>query len=229
MKKLRRATTASVALLLGMLAYSAWAWAQLPAGARLTVHWSVFARPTGGAAKPVTLLLLPAIAGVLVAVFLAMAPRIEPRRAHVVASRRAFSVGTVATVSVLAAVHLVVLSAALTNITLRVALIPLVPALIVVVLGNYLGTVRSNFFFGVRTPWTLSSELSWERTNRLAGRLLVPFGLIVALMALAGWALAGMLTFIGLLGASMAVAVVYSHRVWRDDPQRGDIERQTGV
>jgi uncharacterized membrane protein len=81
----------------------------------------------------------------------------------------------------------------------------------------------------VRTPWTLSSELSWERANRLAGRLLVPLGLIVALMALAGWALAGLVTFIVLLVGSMAVAVVYSYRVWRDDPQRSDIGRQAGT
>jgi len=227
--KLRGATIASAALILGMLVYSAWAWAKLPAGARLTVHWSVFGRPNGGAAKPVTLLLLPAIAVVLVGVFLGLAPRIEPRRAHLVASRRAFSVGIVATVSVLAAIHVVVISAALTNVTLRVALIPLVPAVIIAVLGNYLGAVRSNFFFGVRTPWTLSSELSWERTNRLAGRLLVPLGLIVALMALADWALAGLVTLIVLLVASMAVGVVYSYRVWRDDPQRSDIGRQAAT
>jgi uncharacterized membrane protein len=162
-------------------------------------------------------------------VFLGLAPKIEPRRAHLVASRRAFSVGIVATISVLAAIHVVVISAALTNVTLRVALIPLVPAVIIAVLGNSLGAVRSNFFFGVRTPWTLSSELSWERTNRLAGRLLVPLGLIVALMALAGWALAGLATFIVLLVASMAVAVVYSYRVWRDDPQRSDVGRQAGT
>jgi uncharacterized membrane protein len=122
-----------------------------------------------------------------------------------------------------------VISAALAHVTLTIALIPLVPAVIVTVLGNYLGAVRSNFFFGVRTPWTLSSELSWERTNRLAGRLLVPLGVIVALMALAGWALAGLATFIVLLVASMAVAVAYSYRVWRDDPQRSDIGRQPGT
>ena len=41
-----------------------------------------------------------AIAVVLVGVFLGLAPTIEPRRAHLIASRRAFSVGIVATVGV---------------------------------------------------------------------------------------------------------------------------------
>jgi uncharacterized membrane protein len=130
---------------------------------------------------------------------------------------------------VLAVVHVVVISVALARVTLGVALIPLVPALIIAVLGNYLGAVRSNFFFGVRTPWTLSSELSWERTNRLAGRLLVPSGLIVALMALAGWGVVGLVTFVVLLVSSMTAAVAYSYRVWRVDPQRSDIGRQAGT
>jgi uncharacterized membrane protein len=31
--------------------------------------------------------------------------------------------------------------------------------------------VRSNWFIGVRTPWTLSREWMWNKTNRLAGKL----------------------------------------------------------
>lgn len=54
-------------------------------------------------------------------------------------------------------------------------------------------------------------------------------GLVVVLMALAGWALVGLVTFIVLLVASMAVAVVYSYRVWREDPERNDIGRQAGT
>ncbi len=226
--KPRAAVTTSTLLIVLMLAYSALAWSRMPARAQLTVHWSVFGHPNGGATKPVTLLLMPVIAAVLVGVFLGLAPRVEPRREHLAASRRAFSLGIVATVSVLAVIHVAVVSAALANVRLTIALIPLVPAVIVAVLGNYLGAVRSNFFFGVRTPWTLSSERSWERTNRVAGRLLVPLGLIVAVMALAGWALAGLVTFAVLLIASMAFAVAYSYRVWRDDPQRSDIGRHAG-
>jgi len=49
-------------------------------------------------------------------------------------------------------------------------------------LGNYMGNVRHNFFIGVRTPWTLSSEAVWIRTHRLTARTWV-FGSLV-MMAL---------------------------------------------
>src|SRR5262249_54272853 len=38
-------------------------------------------------------------------------------------------------------------------------------------LGNVLGKVKRNFWVGVRTPWTLASDVVWERTHRLAAWL----------------------------------------------------------
>ncbi len=48
--------------------------------------------------------------------------------------------------------------------------------LLLIVIGNYLGKTRSMFLGGVRTPWTLSSEYSWQRTHSLAGKLFVLSG-----------------------------------------------------
>jgi uncharacterized membrane protein len=51
------------------------------------------------------------------------------------------------------------------------------------VIGNYLGKVQPNWFLGVRTPWTLASELVWRKTNRTAGWLFVLAGLVIAVSA----------------------------------------------
>ncbi len=45
-------------------------------------------------------------------------------------------------------------------------------------LGNYLGKLRRNFWAGIRTPWTLASDIVWERTHRLGGWLFVLVGFI---------------------------------------------------
>ncbi|MDZ7769653.1 MAG: SdpI family protein [Woeseiaceae bacterium] len=42
-------------------------------------------------------------------------------------------------------------------------------ACVFLVIGNYLGKVRENFFLGIRTPWTLASDEVSSRTNRVAG------------------------------------------------------------
>jgi uncharacterized membrane protein len=59
-------------------------------------------------------------------------------------------------------------------------------ALLIVLLGNVRGTVRSNFWFGVRTPWTLASERVWYATHRLAGKTMVAGGLAALALLLAG-------------------------------------------
>lgn len=48
-----------------------------------------------------------------------------------------------------------------------------------VLLGNYMGKLRKNFFIGIRTPWTLASDEVWDRTHRLAGYLFVAWGIVM--------------------------------------------------
>ena len=51
-----------------------------------------------------------------------------------------------------------------------------------VVMGNYLGNLRPNFFVGIRTPWTLENPETWRATHRLGGRLMF-FGALILLVA----------------------------------------------
>ena len=58
------------------------------------------------------------------------------------------------------------------------------PASLFVVIGNYLPKVRPNYMMGIRTPWTLTSDLAWDRTHRLGGRLFVLEGIVFILLGL---------------------------------------------
>lgn len=51
--------------------------------------------------------------------------------------------------------------------------------ILLVILGNYLGKLTKNRFIGIRTPWTLASEIVWERTHRMGGVVYVIGGLAV--------------------------------------------------
>jgi uncharacterized membrane protein len=42
-----------------------------------------------------------------------------------------------------------------------------------VLIGNYLPKLPRNFFFGVRTPWALASEVVWKKTHILSGWVFV--------------------------------------------------------
>lgn len=54
-------------------------------------------------------------------------------------------------------------------------------AILFIMLGNLLPKIPSDFFIGIRTPWTLSSERVWYKSHRLGGYCFVIGGLIMGL------------------------------------------------
>ncbi|AWN61249.1 SdpI family protein [Streptococcus sobrinus] len=48
-----------------------------------------------------------------------------------------------------------------------------------IVIGNYLPKIRQNYTVGLRFPWNINDEGSWNHTHRLAGFLWVLGGLII--------------------------------------------------
>lgn len=83
---------------------------------------------------------------------------------------------------------------------------------LLMVLGNYMGKLRRNFFIGIRTPWTIASEATWERTHRLGGKLFALAGVMVLLITAFGgpfW-----LSIACILAVALML-VVYSFLVYR--------------
>ena len=83
---------------------------------------------------------------------------------------------------------------------------------LLMVLGNYMGKLRKNFFIGIRTPWTLASDAVWERTHRLAGWLFVAAGLVMVASVLIG---APIWLPLGAIAAATLLPVAYSLWIYR--------------
>ncbi len=60
-------------------------------------------------------------------------------------------------------------------------LVPLLVGGMTLVLGNVMPRARPNWWFGIRTPWTLSSDTVWTRTHRMGGYLMTAAGIITVL------------------------------------------------
>jgi uncharacterized membrane protein len=168
----------------------------------------------------VSLFIAPAMAVGTAALFAVMS-RAEPKRANLGRSMKAFNTAWLGTMAVLLGTHVVVVLLTL-GISVASYWLQIAMGFLFVLLGNYLGKVRRNTIIGVRTSWTLSSELSWNKSNRLAGWMLVFLGL--ALMVGAPFAGDTAWLIVLLAGAlSMAAAsCVYSYYVWKSDPNRSD-------
>lgn len=53
-----------------------------------------------------------------------------------------------------------------------------------ILLGNYLPRVPRNWFFGIRTPWTLVSDTVWQKSHILGGWLFVASGILTIVLSL---------------------------------------------
>jgi len=90
-----------------------------------------------------------------------------------------------------------------------VAIVPAV-AVLWFFMGTFLKNVKRNWFMGIRTPWTLSSDIVWEKTHKLGGKLFQVSAVISLLGLFFG---EGALIFFIVVPAilSAIIAVVYSY------------------
>lgn len=142
-------------------------------------------------------------------------------RAAESARRQALRYTQLLALMVLTLVGLFGASASLSGMTSLTGAAPMaILSVIFLVVGTLLGRVGTNPFVGVRTPWTFRSRLAWERSNRLAGRLLFLLGLIGLATAPFAPQPLGLGLLIGGVLAAVAWSVFESWRVWRSDPDR---------
>jgi uncharacterized membrane protein len=213
-------------LIAGMAAVSAWAWQTIPEGMQLPMQINVHGNPTRYVDKTQFLVLMPATAIAITLLFWFL-PRVDPRRANLEASIKFWNASAMLSVALLAYVHaLFVLNATVFKIDVTAALVPALSVLFIG-LGNYLGKTRPNWFGGIRTPWTLSSDYAWEKTHRLGGRGFVLSGIASAATWLALDAKTAFFVLIASLMATSLVAVVASYFFWRADPERAAASNST--
>lgn len=210
----------SAAVVGAMTLLSAWAWGQLPPDAQVPIHWGIDGHVDGYASKEIGLFLLPLTAAGIAAL-LAVIPRFEPRRANLERSRKAYGAIWIVIVALVGAVHALAVAVALGAVLDVTRLILIGTGVVFVVIGNFLPKVRPNYLMGIRTPWTLASDLSWVRTHRVGGRLFVVEGFVLIALGLLGArpeVLA--VAVIGAIVIEIVVVVVYSYRVWKMDPAK---------
>jgi len=174
-------------------------------------HWNLHGQVDGWMPKFWGAFLIPLVMAALWIVLLVL-PRISPRGFEMDSFARAWGFLRVAILAMLFLVGLLVLRAAKTHEPLSKRALLTALGVLFMLIGNVLGKVTRNFFVGIRTPWTLANEEVWYRTHRLAGKLFVAAGLLVAATSLAG---VGPWTILVSVGLATLVPVVYSYVIYR--------------
>jgi len=179
---------------------------------RFAVHWDIHGEPNRYGSRMEGAFLLP---GLMIALYLIMQwyPSRDPRSSNIAKFRRAYDSVVTATIAFLGVVHVLVLGQALGwRVDITTVLFVCGGAMLVL-LGNLLPLARSNFIFGIRTPWTLSSEHVWARAQRVGGYAMVAAGLLTIASAFLARPAGAVVALASLILAGV-IPVVYSYLLW---------------
>jgi uncharacterized membrane protein len=152
---------------------------------QMATHWNISGVVDGYSAKFLGLFLVPLISIGLFLLFFVI-PRIDPLK-----NIERFGKYYWRFVIILLAFLLYLYALTISwNLGLRFSMFQvLAPAF--GVLFYYLGVVtmnaKMNWFVGIRTPWTLSSEIVWDKTHILGGKLFKICGLLAVFGIVSEW------------------------------------------
>lgn len=165
-----------IAFLINIVVYS-----KLPD--QIPTHWNVAGEIDGYSSKAFGAFMAPVI---MLVVWLGMKflPNIDPKKKNYEKFDSSYSIIICLLTSFFFVLNLLTITVSLGYDISINKVIPLIIGILFVILGNYMPKSKSNFFYGIKTPWTLTSDVSWRKTHRLGGKLFVLAGIIVVISSI---------------------------------------------
>lgn len=211
MKKKHLYDGISIAVLLIIAVISPLFYFRLPSV--VPTHWGLYGQPDGWGPSWFAAFFFPLI---IIAIYLLLTyiPRIDPKKERYTEFSREYGMFKVTIILFLAVLYVLTSFAGMGYAVKIDVVVPLMVGILFVTLGNYFDKIKSNWFFGIRTPWTLSSESVWNKTHKLGSRLFVLGGIIIALGAFLP-AILKFVSFLVVIGVLVIVPMIYSYVLYK--------------
>jgi uncharacterized membrane protein len=146
------------------------------------LHWNAQGEIDDWGPKS-TLWLIPFILPFLMYILMSVIPVIDPKGKIKQMGTKFYQLKFILIVC-MSALALYIIYAAQTQTIGSLKGIFLLIGALIAALGNYMPSLKPNYFMGIRTPWTLESEVVWKKTHRLTGKIWLVGGLVIMVLAL---------------------------------------------
>ena len=140
-------------------------------------HWDGEGNVNGYMEKTLAVFLIPVILAVFVGIFYVI-PHIDPLKANIRKFDKYYQGFIVLFVFFLTYTQVLSVAWNLGYVFDMGKMIAPAMGIVFIYLGILMGNSKQNWFIGVRTPWTLSSQRVWERTHNIAKNIFMGIGLI---------------------------------------------------
>jgi uncharacterized membrane protein len=186
----------------------------------IPIHFDMEGNPNGYAGKDsiwVVMLLMSAVsAGVYL--LIKNLPKIDPKKTAGQSPEMYHKIALVLVVFLCAISLMIVYAGVHGSISINHLMLPLL-GLFFAVLGNYMHSIKPNYFVGFRTPWTLENEDNWRKTHQLVGKIWVPGGVLITLGSLLLPAKAAFIFFIAMVILMVIIPGIFSYRYYKKHNQ----------
>lgn len=207
---MKKAYVLAVAIILVGIAASLYFYNSLPA--MIANHWNAQGVANGFSSKFIGLSLVSFISIIILLLYIAI-PYIDPLKENIKKFKKYYNLIFITLLLFLLYIHILTIVYNL-GYTFNYSIL-IVPAvgILFIILGVIIRNSERNWFVGIRTPWTLSSDVVWKRTHKLGGILFVVSG-ILALIGIFFSAHIIWFVLVPIL-LSALISIVYSYFLYR--------------
>ena len=189
-------------------------WNRLPD--QMASHWNINDQVDGYMPKFWGMFMMPLITLGMFVLFLVI-PSIDPLKANIAQFREAFNLFIVLIVAFMLYIYGLTLAWNLgyTGFRISTSMLPAI-GLLFIFIGFMLRQAKRNFFIGIRTPWTLSSDKVWDETHRLGSVLFMVSGVLAFIGSFFRGMLVFWFLFVPLIGSTL-ITLVYSYVLYQQE------------
>jgi uncharacterized membrane protein len=174
----------------------------------IPVHWNFAGEADNFGSKTTHLIIMPLIVLGMMLLFIYL-PKLDPKKSQYEKFAEVYELIQLLLVTFMTYIYLITILVGIdAKINVSYAVMVGMGAMFII-MGNYMGKIRQNYFVGIKTPWTLDNEEVWNKTHRLGGWCFVIAGLLFILQAVFGFAFFWL--FIILLVMLVLVPIGYSY------------------
>ena len=147
---------------------------QLPA--KIATHWNSKGNVNGYMPKAMGLFFLPVIV-VGVSILFLIIPKIDPLKSNIKKFIKAYYSFVIVFIAFMMFVYIQMISWNLGFKVNPISFIGIPVGLLYIAIAYLIKSAKRNWFVGIRTPWTLSSDYVWEKTHALGSKLFIVAGI----------------------------------------------------
>lgn len=197
------------------LVYLAFVWKKLPD--RIAVHFNLEGTPDRFGSKNELLVMALVLTGMNILIYLILPNiyRIDPKKYAAENKPRLQRIAFVICVFMAAILCLLIFASMEGSMKFSTKWIFAGVGLLFCFIGNYMHTIKPNYFAGFRLPWTLENEENWKKTHLLGGKLFFAGGLLIAVLCLLVPVKVSIIVFFSVTITVTLIPCIYSYLLYR--------------